>query len=155
MKAEAQKYGYAVNVVDASRGSSKQQSQVEDFISPKVAARSSRRRYDSQAIGSAIVEANKAGIPAPHRRHRQRVQPGQSVVVAHIDERQRPAAAARAGKLMCAAVPAAAAPVAILVDEPEVTSVQDRVRGFKAAIAAGSCPERHDRGRHRRWWRAR
>ena len=37
MKAEAAKYGFTVNVVDASRDNSKQQSQVEDFISQKVA----------------------------------------------------------------------------------------------------------------------
>ena len=49
-------------VVDASRDNSKQQSQVEDFISQKVAA-IVLTPYDSQAIGSAIAEANKAGIP--------------------------------------------------------------------------------------------
>jgi len=62
MKAEAQKFGYTVNVVDASRDNSKQQSQVEDFISQKVAA-IVLTPYDSQAIGSAIVEANKAASP--------------------------------------------------------------------------------------------
>ena len=50
MKAEAKKYGYTVNVVDASRDNSKQQSQVEDFISQKVAA-IVLTPYDSQAIG--------------------------------------------------------------------------------------------------------
>ena len=62
MKSEAAKYGYTVTVVDASRDNSKQQSQVEDFISQKVAA-IVLTPYDSQAIGSAIVEANNAGIP--------------------------------------------------------------------------------------------
>ena len=62
MKAEAAKYGYALVVVDASRDNTKQQSQVEDFISQKVAA-IVLTPYDSQAIGSAIAEANKAGIP--------------------------------------------------------------------------------------------
>jgi len=42
---------------------------------------------------------------------------------------------AQAGKLMCAAIPGHVGTIAI-IDEPEVTSVQDRVKGFKQAIAA-------------------
>src|SRR6202044_1846348 len=62
MKAEAAKHGYRVTVVDASRDNAKQQSQVEDFIAQKADA-IVLTPYDSQAIGSAIVEANKANIP--------------------------------------------------------------------------------------------
>ena len=62
MNSEAAKYGYTVKVVDASRDNSKQQSQVEDFISQKVAA-IVLTPYDSQASGSASGEANNAGIP--------------------------------------------------------------------------------------------
>jgi ribose transport system substrate-binding protein len=133
MKTEAVKYGYTVNVVDASRDNSKQQSQVEDFISQKVAA-IVLTPYDSQAIGSAIVEANKAGIPV----FTADIANGsnQGVVVAHIAS-DNVQGGGQAGKLMCAAV-AGGGPVAIL-DEPEVTSVQDRVKGFKAALAA--CPK--------------
>jgi ribose transport system substrate-binding protein len=134
MKAEAQKYGYTVNVVDASRDNSKQQSQVEDFISQKVAA-IVLTPYDSQAIGSAIVEANKAGIPVFTADIANASKQG--TVVAHIAS-DNVQGGGQAGKLMCAALPAGGA-VAIL-DEPEVTSVQDRVRGFKAALAAG-CPK--------------
>jgi ribose transport system substrate-binding protein len=134
MKAEAQKYGYTVNVVDASRDNSKQQSQVEDFISQKVAA-IVLTPYDSQAIGSAIVEANKAGIPV----FTADIANGsrQGTVVSHIAS-DNVQGGGEAGKLMCTAV-AAGGSVAIL-DEPEVTSVQDRVKGFKAALAAG-CPK--------------
>jgi ribose transport system substrate-binding protein len=39
---------------------------------------------------------------------------------------------------MCAALSGGAGDVAI-IDEPEVTSVQDRVKGFRAALASG-CP---------------
>jgi ribose transport system substrate-binding protein len=133
MKAEATKYGYTVNVVDASRDNSKQQSQVEDFISQKVAA-IVLTPYDSQAIGSAIVEANKAGIPV----FTADIANGsnQGTVVAHIAS-DNVQGGGQAGKLMCAAVPGGGS-VAIL-DEPEVTSVQDRVKGFKAALAA--CPK--------------
>lgn len=133
MKAEAQKYGYTVNVVDASRDNSKQQSQVEDFISQKVAA-IVLTPYDSQAIGSAIVEANKAGIPVFTADIANAS--SQGVVVSHIAS-DNVQGGGQAGKLMCQALPNGGA-VAIL-DEPEVTSVQDRVKGFKATLAA-SCP---------------
>src|ERR1700689_5207135 len=62
MRSEAAKYGYGLSVVDASRDNPKQQSQVEDFISKHVDA-IVLTPYDSQAIGSAIAEANTAGIP--------------------------------------------------------------------------------------------
>jgi ribose transport system substrate-binding protein len=134
MKAEAVKYGYTVNVVDASRDNAKQQSQVEDFISQKVAA-IVLTPYDSQAIGSAIVEANKAGIPV----FTADIANGssQGTVVAHIAS-DNVQGGGQAGKLMCRAL-GASGKVAIL-DEPEVTSVQDRVKGFKAAVAA-TCPK--------------
>jgi ribose transport system substrate-binding protein len=134
MKSEAAKYGYTVNVVDASRDNSKQQSQVEDFISQKVAA-IVLTPYDSQAIGSAIVEANKAGIPVFTADIANTSKDGQ--VVAHIAS-DNVQGGAQAGKLVCAAVGSAGGAIAI-IDEPEVTSVQDRVKGFKAAIASG-CP---------------
>ncbi len=132
MKTAAAKYGYTVNVVDASRDNSKQQSQVEDFISQKVAA-IVLTPYDSQAIGSAIVEANKAGIPVFTADIANTSKDGK--VVAHIAS-DNVQGGAQAGKLMCAAVKSG--PVAI-IDEPEVTSVQDRVKGFKSALASG-CP---------------
>src|SRR5579864_8041577 len=62
MRKEAAKYGYTLNVVDANRDNANQQSQVEDFISSKVDA-IVLTPYDSQAIGSAIAEANRANIP--------------------------------------------------------------------------------------------
>jgi ribose transport system substrate-binding protein len=133
LRAEAQRYGYAITVVDAGRDNSKQQSQVEDFISQKVAA-IILTPYDSQAIGSAIVEANKAGIPVFTADIANTS--SQGVVVSHIAS-DNVQGGAQAGKLMCAAVGKSGS-VAIL-DEPEVTSVQDRVKGFKAALA-GACP---------------
>jgi ribose transport system substrate-binding protein len=133
MRAEAKKFGYTVNVVDASRDNARQQSQVEDFIAKKVDA-IVLTPYDSQAIGSAIVEANKAGIPVFTADIANTSKSGK--VVSHIasDNVQGGAAAA---KLMCAAL-GNKGKVAI-IDEPEVTSVQDRVKGFRAALKAG-CP---------------
>jgi ribose transport system substrate-binding protein len=132
IKSEAAKYGYTVNVVDASRDNSKQQSQVEDFIAQKVAA-IVLTPYDSQAIGSAIVEANAANIPVFTADIASTSKQGK--VVTHISS-DNVQGGAQAGKLMCAAVKSGS--VAI-IDEPEVTSVQDRVKGFKAAVTSG-CP---------------
>jgi ribose transport system substrate-binding protein len=134
MKTAAAKYGYTVNVVDASRDNSKQQSQVEDFISQKVGA-IVLTPYDSQAIGSAIVEANKAGIPVFTADIANASSNGK--VVAHIAS-DNVQGGGQAGKLMCAALGGKPGEVAIL-DEPEVTSVQDRVKGFKEALKSG-CP---------------
>lgn len=134
MKAEAAKFGYTVNVVDAARDNAKQQNQVEDFISKKVDA-IVLTPYDSKAIGSAIVEANKAGIPVFTADIANASSNG--TVVAHIAS-DNVQGGAQAGKLMCAAVNKSGS-VAI-IDEPEVTSVQDRVKGFKQALAAG-CPD--------------
>jgi ribose transport system substrate-binding protein len=134
MRSEAAKHGYTVTVVDASRDNSKQQSQVEDFISQKVAA-IVLTPYDSQAIGSAIVEANKANIPVFTADIANTSREGK--VIAHIAS-DNVQGGAQAGKLMCAALPGKTGAVAI-IDEPEVTSVQDRVKGFKQALAGG-CP---------------
>jgi ribose transport system substrate-binding protein len=134
MKSEAAKYGYTVNVVDANRDNSKQQGQVEDFISQKVSA-IVLTPYDSQAIGSAIVEANTANIPVFTADIANASSQGK--VVSHIAS-DNVQGGGEAGKLICTALGKSGGSVAIL-DEPEVTSVQDRVKGFKAAIAS-TCP---------------
>jgi ribose transport system substrate-binding protein len=133
LRAEAKKYGYTVNVVDASRDNSKQQSQVEDFIAKRVDA-IVLTPYDSQAIGSAIVEANKAKIPVFTADIANTSKSG--TVVAHIASDNVQGGEQAAG-LMCKAV-GGKGKVAI-IDEPEVTSVQDRVRGFRSGLRA-ACP---------------
>ncbi len=133
MRAEAAKHGYSLIVVDASRDNAKQQSQVEDFISKRVDA-IVLTPYDSQAIGSAIGEANTAGIPIFTADIASTSQQGR--VVAHVAS-DNVQGGFEAGTLICAAVGSSGA-IAI-VDEPEVTSVQDRVKGFKAALAQ-RCP---------------
>jgi ribose transport system substrate-binding protein len=133
MQSEAKKYGYRVIFVDANRDSAKQQSQVEDFISKKVDA-IVLTPYDSQAIGSAIAEANNANIPVFTADIANASKQGK--VVAHIASDNVEGGEMAAG-LMCKAV-GGSGEVAIL-DEPEVTSVQDRVKGFKLGIAQ-KCP---------------
>ena len=133
MKAEAVKYGYTVVFVDANRDAARQQSQVEDFISKKVDA-IVLTPADSKAVGPAIVEANQANIPVFTADIASTA--SQGAVIAHIasDNVQGGGVGAT---LMCKAL-GGKGTVAI-IDQPEVTSVQDRVRGFKAGIAA-KCP---------------
>jgi len=133
MKSEAAKFGYKLSFVDASRDSARQQSQVEDFISRKVDA-VILTPYDSQAIGSAIVEANNANIPVFTADIANASKQG--VVVSHVAS-NNVQGGQQAGMLMCAAVHNAGS-VAI-IDEPEVTSVQDRVKGFRMALQQ-HCP---------------
>lgn len=133
MRDAASKYGYTLVVVDASRDNAKQQSQVEDFISKRVDA-VVLTPYDSQAIGSAIAEANSANIPVFTADIASTSRLGH--VVAHIAS-DNVQGGYQAGKLLCAAVGKTGS-VAI-IDEPEVTSVQDRVKGFKSALAQ-LCP---------------
>lgn len=132
MRSEAAKYGYELIVVDASRDNAKQQSQVEDFISKRVDA-IVLTPYDSQAIGSAIAEANSAGIPVFTADIASTSSQGH--IVAHIAS-DNVQGGFEAGTLICQAVKTGS--IAI-IDEPEVTSVQDRVKGFKQAIAQ-RCP---------------
>jgi len=133
MQSQAAKYGYKIVFVDANRDSSKQQSQVEDFISKHVDA-IVLTPYDSSAIGSAITEANQAGIPVFTADIANASSQGK--VIAHIAS-NNVQGGSQAGMLMCKALNGSG-DVAIL-NEPEVTSVQDRVKGFRAALAQ-HCP---------------
>ena len=133
MQAEAKKYHYHLLFVDANRDSARQQSQVEDFISKKVDA-IVLAPYDSQAIGSAISEANIANIPVFTADIASTSKQGK--VVAHVAS-DNVQGGQQAGMLMCKAV-GGSGEVAIL-DQPEVTSVQDRVKGFQLALSQ-HCP---------------
>jgi ribose transport system substrate-binding protein len=62
MKEAAAKSGYEVIVVSGDSNPDKQQSQVKNFIVQKVAA-IVLTPCDSRAVGTAIQEANQAGIP--------------------------------------------------------------------------------------------
>jgi ribose transport system substrate-binding protein len=133
MKDEAGKYGYSIVFTDANHDQAKQTSQVEDFISKHVDV-IILSPADSKAVGPAIVEANNANVPVFTADIASTASKG--VVVAHIasDNIQGGQVAA---DLMCAALKGSG-DIAI-IDEPEVTSVQDRVKGFKQELAA-KCP---------------
>jgi len=130
MKDEAGKYGYVIVFTDANHDQAKQTSQVEDFISKHVDV-IILSPADSKAVGPAIVEANNAKIPVFTADIASTSSKG--TVVSHIasDNIQGGRVAA---DLLGAALNGTG-DIAI-IDEPEVTSVQDRVKGFKGELAA-------------------
>ena len=130
MKAEAAKYGYTVIFVDANRDQDKQTAQVEDFISKGVGA-IVLTPADSKAVGPAIVEANQAKIPVFTADIASSSNKG--VVIAHVASDN--VAGGRVAADLLGAALSGAGTIAI-IDQPEVTSVQDRVKGFKDELAA-------------------
>jgi len=62
LKEEAAKHGYQVEIVSGEMDVAKQRDQVKDFLVKKVAA-IVLTPCDSRAIGTAIQDANRAGIP--------------------------------------------------------------------------------------------
>jgi ribose transport system substrate-binding protein len=136
MTEEAGKNGYKVTVVSGEFDPAKQQDQVKDFIVKKVSA-IVLTPCDSKAIGTAIKEANEAGIPvftadikclAPDAK-----------VVTHIAT-DNYAGGKEAGRAMIEALGEAGGKIAIL-DFPVVESCQLRTKGFKEVIAE------HNKGR--------
>lgn len=129
MTAEAAKHGYKVVAVSGDFDVAKQQNQVKDFIVKRVSA-IVLCPCDSKAIGPAIREANKAGIPV-FTADIASLDPG-ARVVAHIatDNFQ-------GGRLAADAVVEALGGkgrVAIL-DHAEIESVLQRTKGFEARLA--------------------
>ncbi|MBC5825182.1 MAG: substrate-binding domain-containing protein [Candidatus Eremiobacteraeota bacterium] len=130
MKTEAAKFGYGISVVDANRDQARQTSQVDDFLSRHVAA-VVLSPADSKAVGSAIVEANNSDVPVFTADIASTAAKG--LVASHIasDNLQGGKVAADLlGKALHGSGSVA------IIDEPEVTSVQDRVRGFKDELSA-------------------
>jgi ribose transport system substrate-binding protein len=130
---EAKKYGYTVTVLAGEMDVAKQSNQIEDFIAKKVDA-IVISPCDSHGIGPAIVEANKAKIPVFTADIANLSKDGQ--VVAHIASDNR-AGGIEAGKLMARALNGEGN-IAI-INQPTLTSVLDRVDGFKIVIA--TCPK--------------
>ncbi|MBV8366169.1 MAG: substrate-binding domain-containing protein [Candidatus Eremiobacteraeota bacterium] len=133
MKDEAAKYGYTITFTDANRDQARQTSQVEDFLSQRVDA-IILTPVDSKAVGPAIVEANSANVPVFTADIASTASKG--VVITHVasDNVQGGRVAA---DLLCKAL-GGQGTVAI-IDQPEVTSVQDRVKGFRQELGV-KCP---------------
>jgi ribose transport system substrate-binding protein len=126
LKSEADKNGYNLIITSAEWDLGKQISQVEDFISRKVDA-IIVCPVDSKGIGSGIAEANRAGIPI----FTADIAAEEGKVVSHIASDN-----VQGGKLAgeyLAKLLNGKGNVAI-VNQPAITSVLDRVAGFKEAL---------------------
>ena len=127
LKTEAAKDGYQLIITSADFDLGKQISQVEDFISRKVDA-IIVCPVDSKGVGSAIEEANKANIPV----FTADIAAEQGKVVSHIAS-DNVAGGRLAGEYLAKALNGEGN-VAI-INQPAITSVLDRVQGFKEAIS--------------------
>ena len=130
LAAEAKKQGYEVVVVSGEFDPSRQANQVKDFVVQKVSA-IVLTPCDSKSIGTAIKEANAAGIPV-FTADIKCLAAGADIV-SHIatDNYQ---GGKLAGEAMVEALGEAGGKVAIL-DFKAVESCQLRVKGFKEVIA--------------------
>jgi len=129
MKDEAGKHGMEVVVVSGEFDAAKQRNQVADFIVKRVAA-IVLSPCDSKAVGTAIAEANKAGIPVFTVDIAALA--GGAKVVSHVATDNL-----GGGRLAAQAIIEALGgkgKVAIL-DHPEVESVLLRTKGFEEELA--------------------
>ena len=127
LKTEAEKYGYELIITSADWDLGKQISQMEDFISRKVDA-IIVCPVDSRGINFGVNEANKANIPV----FTADIAAEGSNVVAHIASDNF-----RGGQLAgeyLAKLLNGKGNIAI-IDQPAITSVIDRVAGFREAIS--------------------
>jgi ribose transport system substrate-binding protein len=127
LNSEAKQDGYDLIITSAEWDLGKQISQIEDFISRKVDV-IIVCPVDSKGIGSGIAEANKAGIPV----FTADIAAEEGQVVSHIASDN-----VQGGKLAgeyLAKLLNGKGNVAI-INQPAITSVLDRVAGFKDALS--------------------
>lgn len=130
LEAAAKEQGYTLHITSGEFDAVRQANQVDEFIAQKVDA-IVLCPCDSRGVGASIAAANQAGIPVFTADIANASPLGK--VVAHIASDNREGGR-KAGELMAQALGGKGA-VAIIT-HPEVTSVQDRVAGFKETIAA-------------------
>ena len=126
LQVEAKKYGYELIITSADFDLGKQISQIEDFISRKVDA-IIVCPVDSKGIGSGIAEANKVGIPV----FTADIAAEEGKVVSHIAS-DNVQGGRLAGEYL-AKLLNGKGNIAI-INQPAITSVLDRVAGFKDAL---------------------
>ncbi len=126
LKKEAANLNYEIIVTSADFDLGKQIAQIEDFISRKVDA-IVVCPVDSKGVGQGIIEANNANIPV----FTADIAAQEGKVVAHIAS-DNVAGGRLAGEYL-AKVLNGKGKVAV-VNQPAITSVLDRVQGFKEAI---------------------
>lgn len=128
MQHAAESLGVDLHVVAGEWDLARQTSQVQNFITQRMAA-IIIAPVDSRGIVSAVEEANRAGIPV----FTADIAAAGGEVVSHVASDN-----VQGGRLVgeyLARRLAGRGKVAIL-DQPTVTSVIDRVRGFREAVAA-------------------
>jgi ribose transport system substrate-binding protein len=128
LRAEAAKDGLALQVQSAEFDVATQTAQIENFLTQKVAA-IVVCPVDSQAVGGAIKRANEAGVPV----FTADIRALQGQVVTHVASNNE-----QGGKLIGAYLAKAldGKGAVAIIDYPEVTSSQERVKGFNAALTA-------------------
>ena len=127
LRTEAAKNGYELLITAADFDLGKQSSQIEDFITRRVDA-IIVCPVDSRGIGPAIKRANKAKIPV----FTADITAQEGDVVCHITS-DNVAGGRLAGEFLAKALNGKGK-IAI-IDQPTITSVLDRVQGFREVIA--------------------
>jgi ribose transport system substrate-binding protein len=127
LQTEAAKDSFDLVVTAGEMDLGKQASQIEDFIAQKVDA-IIVCPVDSRGIGPAIKKANDAGIPV----FTADIAAKEGKIVSHVAS-DNLAGGRLAGEYL-AKILKGKGTVAV-IDEPTITSVLDRVQGFKEAIA--------------------
>ena len=127
LRDEASKKGFTLIITTAEFDLSKQTAQIEDFIARKVDA-IVVCPVDSRGIGAGIRKANEAGIPV----FTADIAAQEGTVVAHIAS-DNVAGGRLAGEYLAKALGDKGS-VAV-INQPAITSVLDRVQGFREAMA--------------------
>lgn len=127
---EAARHGYSVEAVSGEFDPARQQNQVKDFLVKKVAA-IVLTPCDSKAVGPAIQEANRAGIPV-FTADIACLAPG-AEVVCHVAT-DNLGGGREAARAMIEALGESGGKIVIL-DFKLVESCQLRVQGFKEVVA--------------------
>lgn len=130
MESEGAKHGYKVEYLSGDENAQKQHNQIKDFIVKGVDA-IAINPCNSMAIGSAIKEANAAGIPV--FTFDMRCSDPDAKVVAHVGTNNFQGGEL-AGQAMAEAVGEAGGKVVVL-DFKDAESCQQRVAGFKKYLA--------------------
>ncbi|MGB0716725.1 MAG: substrate-binding domain-containing protein [Phycisphaerae bacterium] len=132
MKDAASDLGIDLLITSAEKDSARQANQIDEFIMQGVSA-IVISPCDSRSVGASIVEANEAGIPVFTADIANTSPIGK--VVSHIASDNVMGGRLAAGLLSDALQESGK--IAIL-SHPEVSSVMDRVRGFKEALVGKS-----------------
>jgi ribose transport system substrate-binding protein len=130
LEAKAREFGWELVISSAELDPARQANQIDDLIARKVDV-IVVAPCDSVGIGPSIEQANKAGIPVFTAEIASTSRLGR--VVAHVAADDY-AGGRRAGELMVRAL-GGQGDVAILT-HPGISSVIDRVRGFKDVVAS-------------------